>query len=176
MKCQSCNINITPDDIICPGCKKKTYCNTYRKKPHFYITIIISIIIVCSTTAFLIAGMNILYFILTILIAMSSMLWGLTSWLTKFYIDEEKITYYHPFKKSTTLKWDEIKEFTVYKESEKKKVFPRKIYTLRADKKQISFPEMKHTMVGYSRFMANIISKTKKYPREPEPENDIMAL
>jgi len=99
---------------------------------------------------------------------------GITCWLIKFYVDNEGITYYHPFKKPVTLKWEEIDEFTVYKENERKTLFPKKIYTLKCNNngKSIAFPEMKYNMEGYSRFMATIFAKTKKYPLPVSQEKD----
>lgn len=127
---------------------------------------------ICILT-FLLLKINIFYITIITIISLIFIIWAAISYLTRFTLDNEGITYYRPTKDPITLKWDEIEEFTVYKENEKKKIFPRKIYTLKSIKfnKKIAFPEMKHTMEGYTRFMSTIFSKTKKYPvNRPEDE------
>jgi len=113
-------------------------------------------------------GFNIFYWIIVLLITCLTTGWGILSYLIKFSLDDISITFYHPFKKPVTINWEDVDEFTVYKENERKSIFPRKIYTIKSKKtdKFIAFSEMKHSMEGYSRFMATIVARTKKYPQQ----------
>jgi hypothetical protein len=166
MKCSECNTKIFLEDSKCPSCGIKIRCKIYKNSLKFIIPIIIPTIIIPSVGIFFIMGMNIFYWIIVLLISGFTIGWGIVSYLIKFSLDDKGITYYHPLKKIVHINWEEVDEFTVYKENERKSIFPKKIYTIKSIKsdKFIAFHEMKHSMEGYSRFMATIVAKTKKYP------------
>ncbi|MEQ8167722.1 MAG: hypothetical protein ABRQ38_02410 [Candidatus Eremiobacterota bacterium] len=169
MRCSECNTKIFLEDSKCPSCGVKIKCKIYRNSPKFIISIIVPIIIIPSIGIWFIMGLNIFYWIIVLLIVCLTTVWGILSYLIKFALDDKGITCYQPFKKPVTINWEEVDEFIVYKENERKSIFPGKIYTIKSKEtdKFIAFSEMKHSMEGYSRFMATIVARTKKYPHSP---------